>query len=98
MAQGKLREESHRVNKLENRDSSLPAGRQGLMPQNDIPTQSLYNGGREGILFTEQRKQQGQDDTDEYGSSNRKVESKILFSNDDISRKSAHPRYFLSDQ
>jgi hypothetical protein len=41
LAQGKLREESHRVNKLENRDSSLPAGRQGLTPQNDITTQSL---------------------------------------------------------
>jgi hypothetical protein len=98
LAQGKLREESHRVNKLENRDSSLLAGRQGLMPQNDIPTQSLSKGGREGILFTEQRKQQGQDDTDQYGSGNRKVASKILFFNDDISRKSAHPRYFLSDQ
>ena len=61
-------------------------------------TQSFSKGGREGILFTEQRKQQGQDDTDEYGSGNRKVESKILFSNDDISRKSTHPRYFLSDQ
>ena len=35
-AQGKLREDSNRVNKLENRDSSLPAGRHGLSPQNDI--------------------------------------------------------------
>ena len=40
LAQGKLREESHRVNKLENKDSFLPAGRQGLTPQNDITTQS----------------------------------------------------------
>jgi hypothetical protein len=60
------------------------------MPQNDITTQSLSKGGREGILFTEQRKQQGQDDTDEYGSGNRKVESKILFSNDDGLVKSQH--------
>ena len=47
LAQGKLREESHGVNKLENRDSSLPAGGQGLTPQNDIVTQSLEGeGGR----------------------------------------------------
>ena len=45
LAQGKLREESHRVNKLENRDSSLPAGRQGLTPQNDIVTQFLEGEG-----------------------------------------------------
>ena len=44
LAQGKLHEESHRVNKLENRDSSLPAGGQGLTPQNDITTQSPRGG------------------------------------------------------
>ena len=43
LAQGKLREGSHRINKIENRDSSLPAGRQGLTPQNDILEQPDYS-------------------------------------------------------
>jgi len=50
LAQGKLREESHRTNKLENRDSSLPAGGQGLTPQNDITTQSPREGRHNGIF------------------------------------------------
>jgi hypothetical protein len=49
LAQGKLREESHRINKIDNRNSSLPAGGQGLMPQNDIATQSPR--GRVGKLM-----------------------------------------------
>ena len=36
LAQGKLREESHRINTLENRDSSANA----LTPHNDITKQS----------------------------------------------------------
>ena len=48
--QGKLREESHRINKLENKDSSLPAGRQGLTPQNDIVTQALEGRGKDIYL------------------------------------------------
>ena len=50
LAQGKLREESHRVNKLKNRDSSLPAGGQGLTPQNDITTQSPGGEGKGGVF------------------------------------------------
>ena len=68
------------------------------MPQNDITTQSLSKGGREGILFTEQRKQQCQDDAENNRSGEGKVESKPLLLNDDISRKSTHPRYLLPDQ
>jgi len=68
------------------------------MPQNDITTQSLSKGGREGILFTEQCKQQCQDDADEDGSNDGKIEGEILFSDDDISGKSTHPRDFLSQE
>jgi len=49
-------------------------------------------------LFSEQRKQQGQDDTDENGGDNGKVESEVLLSDDDISGKSPDPRNFLPDQ
>jgi len=48
-------------------------------------------------LLPEQRKQQGQDDTDEDGGNNGKVESEVLFSDDDISGKSPDPRNFLPD-
>jgi hypothetical protein len=49
-------------------------------------------------LFPKQRKQQGQDDTDENGSNDGKVESEVLLSNDDISGKSADPRNLLPEQ
>jgi hypothetical protein len=49
-------------------------------------------------LFPKQREQQGQEDTDENGSNNGKVESEVLFSDNDISGKFADPRNFLSDQ
>jgi hypothetical protein len=38
LAQGKLREGSH---KIDTKDSSLPTGRQGLTPQNDVLMQPL---------------------------------------------------------
>jgi len=49
-------------------------------------------------LFPEQCKQQCQNDTDDNGSNNGKVESEILFSDDDVSRKSTHPRNFFSKE
>jgi hypothetical protein len=49
-------------------------------------------------LFSKQRKQQGQDDTDEDGGNNGKVKSEILFSDEDVSGKSPDPWNFLSDQ
>jgi hypothetical protein len=48
--------------------------------------------------FSKQRKQQGQDDANEDGSNNGKVEGEILPSNDDIPGKSPDPRNFLPDQ
>jgi hypothetical protein len=49
-------------------------------------------------LFPEQRKQQGQEDTDENGGNNGKVKSEVLLSDDDISRKSSDPWNFLPNQ
>jgi hypothetical protein len=46
-------------------------------------------------LFSKQRKQQGQEDADKDGSNNGKVESEVLFSDDDISGKPPDPRNFL---
>jgi hypothetical protein len=43
-------------------------------------------------------KEKGQDNADEDGGGQRKVEGEILFFDDDISRKSANPWYLLSDQ
>ncbi len=48
-------------------------------------------------LFPKQREEQGQDDTDENGSNNGKVESEVLLSDDDISGKSPDPWNFLPD-
>ena len=48
-------------------------------------------------LFSKQRKQQGQDDADQNGGNNGKVESEVLFSDDDISGKSPDPWNFLPD-
>jgi hypothetical protein len=47
-------------------------------------------------LFPKQCKQQGQDDADEDGGDNGKVESEILFSDDDVSGKSSDPRNFFT--
>ncbi len=49
-------------------------------------------------LFPEQRKQQREDDTDENGGSDRKVERELLFFNQDISRKPADPWNLLPNQ
>jgi hypothetical protein len=49
-------------------------------------------------LLPEQRKQQCQDDADDDRGSERKIESKILSSNDNISGKPADPWYLFSDQ
>jgi len=49
-------------------------------------------------LFPKQCKQQCQDDADKDGGNNGKVESEILFSNDNISGKSSDPRNFLTNQ
>jgi hypothetical protein len=49
-------------------------------------------------LFPKQCKEQSQDDADEDGGNNGKVESEILFSNDDISGKSTHPWNFFSKE
>jgi len=49
-------------------------------------------------LFPKQRKQQGQEDADENGGNNGKVEGEVLLSDDDISGKSPDPRNFLPDQ
>jgi hypothetical protein len=49
-------------------------------------------------LFSKQRKEQGQDDTDKNGGNNGKVESEVLFSDNDISGKSADPLNFLANQ
>jgi hypothetical protein len=48
-------------------------------------------------LFPEQRKQKSQEDTDKDGGDDGKVEGEVLFSDDDVSGKSADPRNFLSD-
>ncbi len=48
-------------------------------------------------LFSEQCKKQGQEDTDQNGGNNGKVESEVLFSDDDVSGKSPDPRNFLPD-
>jgi hypothetical protein len=49
-------------------------------------------------LFSEQHKQQRQDDTDEYGGGEGEIESEIPFSNDArIFEKSAYTRDFLSN-
>ncbi len=50
----------------------------------------------EGLL-PEQRKQQGEEDTDQNGGNNGKVESEVLLSDDDISGKSSDPRNFFPD-
>jgi len=49
-------------------------------------------------LFPKQCEQQSEDDADEDGGDDGKVESEILFSNDDISGKSSDPRNFFSKQ
>jgi hypothetical protein len=49
-------------------------------------------------LLPKQRKQQGQDDTDENGGNNGKVKSEVFLSDDDIAGKSPDPRNFLPDQ
>jgi hypothetical protein len=48
-------------------------------------------------LLPKQRKQQGQDDTDQNRGNNGKVESEVLFPDDNISGKSSDPRNFLPD-
>ena len=49
-------------------------------------------------LFSKQCKKQCQNYTNDYGSDNWKIESKILFSDDDISGESANPRNFFTEQ
>jgi hypothetical protein len=49
-------------------------------------------------LLPEKRKQQGQEDTDEDGGNNGKVESEVLFFDDNIPGKSPDPRNLLPDQ
>jgi hypothetical protein len=49
-------------------------------------------------LLAEQRKQQCQDDADEDGGGDGEVESKLLLFNEDISGKSAYPRYLFSEE
>ena len=46
-------------------------------------------------LLPEQRKEQGEEDTDQDGGNNGKVESEVLLSDDYISGKSSDPRNFL---
>ena len=48
-------------------------------------------------LFSKKREQQSQENADDNGGNDGKVESKVLFSNDDISGKSPDPRNFLPD-
>jgi len=55
-------------------------------------------GEREGILFPEQRKQQCQNDADEYGGSDGEIKSELLLFNEYVSGKSAYPRDFLSQE
>jgi len=49
-------------------------------------------------LLPEQCKQQCEDDADNNGSDDGKVECKILFPDNDISGKSAYPRYLFSQK
>jgi len=49
-------------------------------------------------LFPEQSKQQCQDDADEDGGGERKVEGELLFFNNDITGKFAHPWNLISYQ
>ena len=49
-------------------------------------------------LFPEQSKQQCQDDADEDGGGERKVEGELLFFNDDVPRQPSDPWNLLSNQ
>ena len=52
----------------------------------------------DAALLAEQRKQQREDDADENGGRDRKVECELFFSNQDISWKSADPWNLLPNQ
>ena len=51
-----------------------------------------------GLLLSKYGKQQCQDDADEDGGGEGKVEGELLFFNDDITGKFAHPRNLISHQ
>ena len=51
-----------------------------------------------GKLLPKQCKQQGQDNADDDGGSNREVKSELLFLDDDVTGELTNPRDFLANQ